>query len=140
MPIEDKKKVLKQLRQECMKNYKEYSERYRRLKRKDNITDGVCSVLNCGTIVCIVNTPVVPPLFIPSAVCSGLQFIISRYTEKMRWKDKYNQYLTTANQYYALNKEILVVLHKNHLTNEQYGDYISEITDKLNLVRDTQLL
>jgi hypothetical protein len=127
------------MRTECLANSVIYKKRHQKLKRKDQLIEGFCSILNASSITLILSTPTVPPLFIGSAVCSSLQFVLSRVQEKMKWKDKYHSFLTTSNQYYALASEINVVLHKNHLTNEQYESYIEEVSDKTTLIRDSQI-
>lgn len=140
MPIKDKIEALKKIKAECKNNYRQYANRYKRLKKYDNFIDLTTSILNASSITLILSTPAIPPLFIASAVCSGIQFVVCRVQDKMKIKDKYSQYLTTANQYYSLMNEILIVLHKNHLSNEEYQSYIEEVTDKINLIRDTQIL
>lgn len=139
MPIQAKIQELKKIKTECLANSVLYKRKHQKLKKRDQTIDGVCSVLNAGSITLILSTPTVPPLFIASAVCSGLQFILSRVQEKLKWKEKYNSFLTTSNQYYGLASEINVVLHKNHLTNELYEAYIEEVSDKITLVRDSQI-
>ena len=139
MTIAEKRKVLNDLRKNCLKNNKKYNKLYQKFKKYNNIVSFSASLLNASSITLILSTPAIPVLFIPSAVCSSLQFIISRVYEKLNIQDKTLIYLNTSNQYYALMNEIVIVLNKNHLTNEQYGEYIEVITSKIDLIRDTQI-
>jgi hypothetical protein len=138
MPIAEKIKSLKKIKDYCDKFYKLNHCKYKKYKRIDEGVDFFTSILNATSITLILSTPALPPLFIASAVCSSLQFVICRAQDKMKVKDKYNQYLTTARQYDALRREILTVLSKNHLSNEQYEAYIEEVHDKINLIKDNE--
>lgn len=110
------------------------------MKNKSNAVDFVTGILNAASITFILNTPGFPPLFIGGAVCSSLQFVIQRGLEKLKWVEKYNSYLVTSNQYKNLSAEILTVLTKNNLTNEQYESYLEEVIDKQSLIRDTEIV
>lgn len=140
MPIKDKINVLKAIKKDCRENSLSYKKRYKKLKKIDDAIDLINSILNASSIALIMSIPAIPPLFIGSGVCSSIQFIISRSQDKMNLKQKYNRHLTSSNQYENLMREIITVLNKNHLTNEQYEAYIEEVHDKLSLISDTALL
>ena len=137
MPIQTKIEALKKIKNTCKNNFIEYNNKYKKYKRIDDIIDFFASILNASSITLILSTPALPPLFIASAVCSSLQFIITRAQDKMKIKDKYNQFKTTSNQYDALRREILTVLSKNNLSNEEYESYLEEVNDKINLILDS---
>lgn len=140
MPIKEKIKILNDIKKECLKKSNLYKKRYKKLKKRDDITDFTTSILNASSISLILASPAIPILFIPASICSSLQFIISQVQSKIDMKNKYNHHLTTSYQYENLCREIVVVLSKNHLSNEQYGDYIEELNDKLSLIQDSQIL
>lgn len=137
MPIQNKIEALKKIKNNCKNNFIEYNNKYKKYKRIDDIIDFFASILNASSITLILSTPALPPLFIASAVCSSLQFVINRAQDKMKIKDKYCQYKTTSNQYDALHREILTVLSKNNLSNEEYEAYLEEVNDKINLILDS---
>lgn len=139
MPINHKVDTLNKIKKECLRYSTQYKKSHQKLKKRDNVIDGVNAVLNATSITCIINSPAVPPLVIAAAVSSALQFVLSRIQDKMRWKEKMTAFLTTSNQYHNMASEICVVLHKNGLSNEQYGEYLEEVNDKISLIRDTQL-
>lgn len=139
MPIQDKIKVLKKLKDDCNNKYKEYNKKYKKYKRYDDITDFITSILNASSISLIMSSLTLPLLIIPAGVLSSVQFIITRAQDKMKLKDKYNSFHITSNQYDALRREIITVLNKNHLDNSQYQQYIEEVHDKINLIKDMEI-
>jgi hypothetical protein len=139
MPIQDKIKVLKKLKDDCNNKYKEYNKKYKKYKRYDDITDFITSILNASSISLIMSSLTLPLLIIPAGVLSSAQFIITRAQDKMKLKDKYSSFHISANQYDGLRREIITVLSKNHLDNSQYQQYIEEVHDKINLIKDTEI-
>jgi hypothetical protein len=140
MPIHHKIKILNELKGGCLKKSKLYKKRYKKLKKIDDITDFTTSILNASSISLIVSSVSMPLLVIPSAVCSSIQFVIGQVQNKVNLKNRYNRHLTTSYQYEQLAREILIVLSKNHLTNDQYEAYIQEVNDKIGLIQDSEIL
>jgi hypothetical protein len=139
MPLKEKIEEIKKIKKYCKTSYILYHKKYKKYKTLDEVVDFITAILNASSITCILSTPAVPPLFIASAVCSSLQFVITRVQDKMKLKDKYNQYQITSKQYDALRREIITVLHKNHLSNSDCESLIEEFNDKINLIKDTEV-
>lgn len=137
----EKKKIsiLKDVLKECLENSKQCNIKYKRLKKFDDRLDVFSSFLSGSSIVLVLVGFEFPPCLIASAVLGGIDFIIKRGQDKYNYKQKYLQHNLTMLQYKELAREIRAVLTKNHMTSDEYQNYIEECNDKLSLIQDTQL-
>ena len=55
-------------------------------------------------------------------------------------KRKYVQHSITIAQYDALAREIIAVLHRNHMTSNEYDEFIDAMNDKMALIDDTRII
>lgn len=140
MPIQDKKKLLKEIKNRCIKKSREYKKRYKRLKKWDDRIDLLVSFLNSANIACLISGLTYPPILIASIVCSGLGLIISRVQQSYNFKHRYTTHNNTINNYNDISREITNTLFRNHLTNEQLEDFIEYINSKLSIIEDSQIL
>jgi len=136
----DKVKVLRQLRKDCIQKIKKYKKKFKILKRIDDIIDMSTATLTGISISLTITGMTIPPLLIASATTSGVAFVIDRIQDKYNLKSKYTQHNLTINQYNNLSREILAVLTKNNLSPSEYHNYIVEITDKISLIEDTAII
>lgn len=135
-----KRKILRSLRDDCLIKVKQYRKKYKKLKRIDDAIDGGCALLTGISISFTVSGIGFPPLLIASACTSGFEFVVSRVQDKYNLKARYTQHNLSINQYSNLAREILTVLTKNNLSNEEYQSYICEITDKISLIEDSSMI
>jgi hypothetical protein len=140
MPIESKKKLLKEIKNRCIKKSKEYKSRYKKLKRTSDRIDLLVSFLNSANIACLISGLTYPPVLFASIACSSLSLIISRVQQSYNFKHRYTTHNNTVNQYNDIAREITNTLYRNHLTNEQLEDFIEYINSKLSIVEDVQIL
>lgn len=140
MTIEQKRKLLHELKENCMKQSKVYYTRYKKLKRKDDAIDVLTSVMTATTIALTISGFAVPPLLIMSASMSGLSFVIIQGQKTYNLKRKYEHHAVSVSQYEALAREIVSVLHRNHMSSEEYDEFITVVNDKLALIDDSKLL
>lgn len=136
----NKVKILRGLRDDCNKQIQNYKKKFKKLKRLDDFIDMTTATLTGISISLTITGMTLPPLLLASAITSGTSFIIDRVQDKYNFKSKYTQHNLTINQYNNLSREILTVLTKNSLTEEEYHSYIVEITDKLSLIQDTAII
>lgn len=136
----NKTKILRGIRDDCIKQMKAYKKKFKRLKRLDDIIDMTTATLTGISISLTITGMTLPPLLLASAITSGTSFIIDRVQDKYNLKSKYTQHNLTINQYNNLSREILAVLTKNNLTQDEYHNYIVEITDKISLIQDTAII
>jgi hypothetical protein len=132
-------KILKEVLKECLDHSKTYKSKYKKLKKFDDRLDVLSSFLSGGSIVLVLVGFEFPPCLVASAVLGSIDFVIKRGQDKYNYKQKYTQHHLTMLQYKDLAREIRAVLSKNHMTSEEYQNYIEECNDKLSLIQDTQL-
>ncbi len=125
MTIEEKRKLLHQLKDNCMNQAKVYYARYKRLKKKDDAIDVLTSVMTATNIALTISGFAVPPLLIVSASMSGLSFVIIQGQKTYNLKRKYEHHAVSVSQYEALSREIVSVLHRIHMSSEEYDEFIS---------------
>ena len=125
---------------DCRKKVKNHKKKFKKLKKTDDILDGLNAFLTGGSISCTVIGMHIPPLLILSASLSGTAFIMSRVQDKYNLKRRYEQHKITIQQYQGLVREILSVMTKNNLTPEEYQNYVEEIYDKISLIEDTSII
>ena len=140
MTIEDKRKYLNNLKDICFNQSKKYKKRYRKLKFKDDMLDVSTSCMTASVIAFTISGFVLPPLLIASASLSGVSFVIQQGQKTYQFKRKYIQHSITITQYDALAREIIAVLHRNHMTSNEYEEFIDAMNDKMALIDDTRII
>ncbi|MCP3700188.1 MAG: hypothetical protein GY920_16810 [Aliivibrio sp.] len=140
MTIQDKRKYLNNLKDICFNQSKKYKKRYRKLKFKDDMLDVATSTMTASVIAFTVSGFVVPPLLIASVSLTGLSFVIQQGQKTYNLKRKYVQHGITITQYDALAREIIAVLHRNHMTSIEYDEFIDSMNDKMALIDDTRII
>lgn len=138
--VETKIKMLKCILKDCLTLSNLYRKRYLYLKKVDDRIDFFNATSSGTAIILIVIGFTNPVCLLASAILSGINFVVSRGQDKLNFKSKYTQHLTTFQQYTDLAREIQVVMTKNNLTSDQYQDYIDELTSKRSLIEDSQLI
>lgn len=139
-PITNKKKILRKIIDDCRRKVKLHKKKFKKLKKTDDVLDGMNAFLTGSSISCTVIGMQLPPLLIVSASLSGTAFIISRVQDKYNLKRRYEQHKITIQQYQGLVREILSVMTKNNLSREEYENYVEEIYDKISLIEDTSII
>jgi hypothetical protein len=140
MPIQDKRKYLNELKDKCFQESKNYKKRYKRLKLKDDAIDVITSGMNASVIALTISGFVLPPLLIASASLSGFSFVIQQGQRTYNLKRKYIQHDITIKQYDALAREIISVLHRNHMSSVEYDEFIEQVNDKWALIDDSRII
>lgn len=140
MTIEDKRKYLNNLKDICFNQSKKYKKRYRKLKFKDDMLDVATSSMTASVIAFTISGFVIPPLLIVSCSLTGLSFVIQQGQKTYQFKRKYIQHSITITQYDALAREIIAVLHRNHMTSNEYDEFIDAMNDKMALIDDTRII
>ena len=140
MTIEDKRKYLNNLKDICFNQSKKYKKRYRKLKFKDDMLDVATSSMTASVIAFTISGFVIPPLLIVSCSLTGLSFVIQQGQKTYQFKRKYVQHSITITQYDALAREIISVLYRNHMTSNEYDEFIDAMNDKLALIDDTRII
>ena len=135
-----KKDLLRKILNNCKDLIKKHTQKYRKLKKIDDVLDGSNAFLTGASITCTIMGMTLPPLLIASASLSGSSFIISRVQDKYNLKRRYESHKLSIQQYSNLQREILAVLTKNNLTSEEYHHYIQEVYDKISLIEDNSLI
>jgi hypothetical protein len=136
----DKIKLLNSIKIECNDKIKDYTKRYKRMKKLDDVIDVSNTILNSSSISCTILGIGIPPLLVVSASLSGISFIMSQVQTKYNIKRKCEQHNTSINQYSNIVREIMTVLSKNNLSSEEYHIYIVEVYDKISLIEDSSLI
>ena len=140
MGISEKKSLLKEIKNRCIKKSKEYKSRYKKLKKWDERIDLIVSFLNSINIACLISGLTFPPILFASIACSSLSLIISRVQQSYNFKHRYTTHNNTINNYNDISREITNTLFRNHLTNEQLEDFIEYINSKLSIIEDSQII
>jgi len=140
MTIEDKRKYLNELKDKCFEESRAYKKRYSKLKWRDDFIDVITSGMNSGVIALTISGFVLPPLLIASASLSGVSFVIQQGQRTYNLKRKYIQHDITIKQYDALAREISHTLYRNHMTSEEYDDFIEQVNDKMALIDDSRII
>lgn len=140
MPIQDKKKLLKEIKNRCIKKSKEYKKRYKRLKKWDDRIDVLISFLNATNIALLICGFTFQPILFGCIACSSGSLVLSRVQQTYNFKHRYSTHQNTCNQYNDISREITNTLYRNHMTNEQLEDFLEYINSKLSIIEDTQLL
>ena len=132
--------LLKQIKLECIERSNKHCKRHKKLKRIDDRLDILCTCLSGISTALLVSGFMIHPLLIASACCSGISFVVSNVQRSYNFKNKYIQHNISYYQYLELAREINVVMSKNHLTNDEYREYIQDINNRINLFHDTELI
>jgi hypothetical protein len=140
MPISDKKNLLRKMAKDCIDKSKLYRKRYKRYKFRDDMID----IFTSSCVACSMSFTIVgitfPILLIPASVLSGFAFIITQVQRQYDLKRRYHMDSVTYTQLVELSREISIVLRKNHLTNEEYEDFLNDVSNKLSLIEDTAII
>ena len=136
----EKIKILKSMLMKCHDTSHDYKIKYRSLKKLDDRLDFFTAILNGTAIVLIMAGFTNPSCLLASIIISSVDFVITRAQDKMNFKAKYTNHLTTYQQYADLAREMGAVLSKNNMTSQEYQNYIEEINSKIPLIEDSQLI
>jgi len=140
MPISDKKDLLKNIKNHCIKKSGEYKKRYKKLKKMDDRINLIVSFLNSANIACLISGLTYPPVLFGSIACSSLSLIISRVQQSYNFTNRYERHNNSVNSYNDIAREITNTLYRNHLTNEQLEDFIEYINSKLSIIEDNSII
>lgn len=140
MPISDKKKLLREMAKKCVDKSKLYKKRHKKLKWRDDMIDLSTSILVGGSMSLTIMGITFPILLIPSAVLSGIAFVLSQAQRQYNLKHRYNMDGITCIQLQELSREISIVMRKNHLSNDDYEDFLNDVSNKLSLIEDTAII
>ena len=140
MPISDKKKLLREMAKNCVNKSKLYRKRHKKYKFRDDIIDLSVSMMVGASMSLTIMGITFPILLIPSAILSGIAFVLSQAQRQYNLKHRYNMDSITCIQLQELSREISIVLRKNHLSNEDYEDFLSDVSNKLSLIEDSAII
>ena len=140
MPISDKRKLLKEIQKQCTIFSKDYLKRYKKMKKIDDTIDVITSLLSASSIGLIVSGLSMPPLLLAAVVTSSLSFVITQVQLKYDLKTRYNNYNVCVNQYDEISREIITVLYRNHMTIDEYENFIDDVQAKLSMIDDSRKL
>lgn len=139
MPIPNKIEYLNKVKKECKELSEIYRKRYKKHKRLDDILDVITSLLNGSAIALTLSGFSMPMLLIGSIVCNSLSYIITQGQRSYNLKRRYLQNDTTYKQYIDLVRKIEAVLQKNHMTTDEYDQFIDQVHDRIALIDDNRL-
>lgn len=137
---ESKRVLLEKIRDDCSKNVKHFKKRYKKCKKRDRILEFSTTFCQSSSTALIIGSFELPPLIIIAVSLSGCGFVLSRFNDKLNYKQKFMQHNNTIQQYNDLCRQITIVLAKNNMTSEQYHNYISDICQQISLIEDSQIL
>jgi len=140
MPISDKKKLLREMAKNCVNKSKLYRKRHKKYKFRDDIIDLSVSMMVGASMSLTIMGITFPILLIPSAILSGIAFVLSQAQRQYNLKHRYNMDSITCIQLQELSREISIVLRKNHLSSEDYEDFLNDVSNKLSLIEDTAII
>ena len=138
--IIEKRKALRIIHKHCLGMAKHYKRRYKKLKRIDDIIDVSSTTLNMSAVALTISGFGAPPLLVASAVCAGLGLVISQAQKTYNSKTKLSNFNISVTQYEELCREINAVLYRNHMSSEDYQEFIEDINAKLSMIDDSRLL
>lgn len=114
-------------------------EKYRKLKKTDDMLDVANTVLGACSIAFIITGLGIHPLLIASACTSGASFVLSQVQNKYNMKARYGHMRSLFLEYTSIVEEINIVLVKNNMSAEEYSLFLESINSKIGLVRDNLL-
>ena len=138
--IKEKRKLLREIHQKCLAEHKAYKKRYKYLKKRDDLVDVAHTSLNMSAVALTISGFGVPPLLIASACCAGLGLVLAQAQKTYNSKVRLTNYSVCVCQYDEMCREITSVLYRNHMTSEDYQDYIETIHAKLSMIDDSKLI
>lgn len=138
--IHEKISILKDIRTNCLKKSTDFRNRYTCTKTWDEFLEFLTATLSGISISLIVAGFDSPTCLLISAITSATEFVLSRAQNQYNFKEKYSQLNTSLRQYNDLVREITTVLSKNHMSSNDYQDYIEEVHAKLSLIEDSEIL
>jgi len=140
MPIPNKIEYLNKVKKECEELSETYRKKYKKHKRLDDMLDVITSLLNGSAIALTLSGFTMPILLIGAIVSNSISFVITQGQRSYNLKRRYLQNDTTYKQYTDLVRKIESILHKNHLTSEEYDLFIDQVHDRIALIDDNRLL
>lgn len=140
MPVEEKRAYLDKLKKECFSLSSVYRKRYKKLKWRDDVIDVITSSLNAGVIALTISGINFTPLLFISIGLSGVSYIITQAQRTYNLKRRYITHDMTYKQYIDIVRKIEAILQKNHMTTEEYDQFIDQIHDRMALIDDARLV
>lgn len=140
MPIEDKRKYLNEIKEECIKHSIQYHKLYKKLKRNDDIIDVLTTSMNACVIALTISGISFSPLLFVSISLSGISYILTQAQKTYNLKRKYITHDMTYKQYNDLIRKIDAILQRNHMTSDEYDQFIDQIHDRIALIDDARIL
>jgi hypothetical protein len=140
MTIEDKREYLDKIKKECFSLSNIYKKRYSKLKWRDDVIDIITSSLNAGVIALTISGINFTPLLFISIALSGTSYIITQAQRTYNLKRRYITHDMTYKQYIDIVRKIEAILQKNHMTTNEYDQFIDQIHDRLALIDDSRII
>lgn len=140
MPIEDKRKYLDNIKDDCKKNSIRYYNLYKKYKWRDDVLDVLTTSMNAGVIALTISGITIPPLLFLSIGLSGVSYIITQAQRTYNLKRRYITHDMTYKQYVDIVRKIDAILQKNHMTTEEYDQFIDQIHDRMSLIDDARIV
>lgn len=140
MPIEDKRKYLDNIKDDCKKNSIRYYKNYKKLKWRDDVLDVITTSMNAGVIALTISGITIPPLLFVSIGLSGISYILTQAQRTYNLKRRYITHDMTHKQYIDIVRKIDAILQKNHMTTDEYDQFIDQIHDRISLIDDARIL
>ena len=138
--IHEKISILKDIRKQCIDKSINFRRRNKCTKSWDEFLEFLTATLSGISIALIVAGFDSPICLLISAIASSVEFVLSRAQNQYNFKEKFTQLNTSLRQYNDLVREITTVLSKNHMSSNDYQDYIEEVNAKLSLIEDSEIL
>lgn len=138
--VKDKRKLLKDIHRECIKQHLYYKKRYKKLKFRDDMVDILHTSLNMSAVALTLSGFGLPPLLIASASCAGLGLVLTQGQKTYQSKIRLTNFNVCVTQYEELAREITAVLHRNHMDSSMYQEYIEDVYQKMSLIDDSKLI
>jgi hypothetical protein len=125
--VDEKRKLLRQIHKTCLNEAKYYKKKYKRLKMKDDICDVAHTALNMSAVALTISG-------------FGMGLVLSQCQKTYNSKVKLTNYNVALCQYEELCREITAILFRNHMTSNDYQDYIEDVNAKLSMIDDSKLI
>ncbi len=138
--IQEKRRLLRTIHRTCLLQHKAYKKRYKQLKKRDDMVDIFHTTLNMSAVALTISGFGIPPLLIASATCAGLGLVLTQAQKTYNSKVRLTNYSVCVCQYDEICREITAVLHRNHMSSDDYQEFIENINAKLSMIDDSKLL
>jgi len=140
MTIPEKREYLTQIKDDCKKYSLKYHRLYKKLKWRDDVIDVISTSMNAGVIALTISGISFTPLLFVSIALSGVSYILSQAQKTYNLKRRYITHDMTHKQYIDVIRKIEAILQKNHLTGDEYDQFIDQIHDRIALIDDARIL